>query len=58
MKRLKTLAAAALLGLATLAQAAFPDKPVKILIGFPPGGPLDAHARLLADRLGQVLDSR
>jgi len=55
MKRLKTLAAAALLGLATLAQAAFPDKPVKILIGFPPGGPLDAHARLLADRLGQVL---
>jgi tripartite-type tricarboxylate transporter receptor subunit TctC len=55
MKRIKTLAAAALLGLATLAQAAFPDKPVKILIGFPPGGPLDAHARLLADRLGQVL---
>jgi len=55
MNRLKTLAAAALLGLATLAQAAFPDKPVKILIGFPPGGPLDAHARLLADRLGQVL---
>jgi len=28
---------------------------VKILIGFPPGGPLDAHARLLADRLSQVL---
>jgi tripartite-type tricarboxylate transporter receptor subunit TctC len=55
MKRIKTLAAAALLGLATLAQAAFPDKPVKIVIGFPPGGPLDAHARLLADRLGQVL---
>jgi len=55
MKRIKTLAAAALLGLATLAQAAFADKPVKILIGLPPGGPLDAHARLLADRLGQVL---
>ena len=55
MTRLKTLAAVALLGLATLAQAAFPDKPVKILIGFPPGGPLDAHARLLADRLSQVL---
>jgi len=55
MNPLKTLAAAALLGLATLAQAAFPDKPVKILVAFPPGGPLDAHARLLADRLGQVL---
>jgi tripartite-type tricarboxylate transporter receptor subunit TctC len=55
MNRLKTLAAVSLLSLVTLAQAAFPDKPVKILIGFPPGGPLDAHARLLADRLGQVL---
>jgi tripartite-type tricarboxylate transporter receptor subunit TctC len=34
---------------------AFPSKPVKIIVGFPAGGPLDAHARLLADRLGQVL---
>ena len=34
---------------------AFPSKPVKIIIGFPAGGPLDAHARLLADRLGQAL---
>ena len=37
------------------AQAAFPNKPVKLLVGFPAGGPLDAHARLLADRLGQLL---
>jgi tripartite-type tricarboxylate transporter receptor subunit TctC len=28
---------------------------VKIIVGFPAGGPLDAHARLLADRLGQLL---
>ncbi len=34
---------------------AFPSKPVKIIIGFPAGGPLDAHARLLAERLGQSL---
>ncbi len=34
---------------------AFPDKPVRIVIGFPAGGPLDQHARLLADRLQQVL---
>jgi tripartite-type tricarboxylate transporter receptor subunit TctC len=33
----------------------FPSKPVKILIGFPAGGPLDAHARLLADELGKRL---
>ena len=37
------------------AQAVFPSKPVKIMVGFPAGGPLDAHARLLADRLGQLL---
>jgi tripartite-type tricarboxylate transporter receptor subunit TctC len=53
-------ATAALLALATgtpaLAQApAYPNKPVKIIIGFPAGGPLDAHARLLADELGKRL---
>ena len=37
------------------AQPVFPNKPVKIIVGFPAGGPLDAHARLLADRLGQLL---
>jgi tripartite-type tricarboxylate transporter receptor subunit TctC len=41
--------------LAWPALAAFPDRPVKIMIGFPAGGPLDAHARLLAERLQQVL---
>ena len=40
------------LPLAALAQA---GKPLKIIIGFPAGGPLDTHARLLADRLGQQL---
>lgn len=43
-------ALAASLPMVALGQA-FPTKPVKILIGFPAGGPLDAHARLLADKL-------
>lgn len=49
---LATVLAAPLLA---AAQAAFPSKPVKIIVGFPAGGPLDAHARLLADKLSQNL---
>ena len=37
------------------AKAAYPDKPIKIIIGFPAGGPLDAHIRLLVDRLKSSL---
>ncbi len=37
------------------AHAAFPEKPIRIVIGFPAGGPLDQHARLLSDRLQSVL---
>ena len=37
------------------AQATFPSKPIRVVIGFPAGGPLDQHARLLSERLQQVL---
>jgi tripartite-type tricarboxylate transporter receptor subunit TctC len=50
----RTLFAAAALTLAGAA-AAFPTKPVRIVVGFPAGGPLDQHARLLSDRLQAVL---
>lgn len=40
---------------AASAQTAFPTKPIKIVIGFPAGGPLDQHARLWADKLGTAL---
>lgn len=36
-------------------QTSYPDKPIKVVIGFPAGGPLDLHARLLADKLQGVL---
>lgn len=58
MKISKALRLAACLGLMTHAVAsvaAFPDKPLKIVIGFPAGGPLDQHARLLTDKLQSVL---
>ena len=34
------------------ASAAYPDRPVHWLIGFAPGGPVDAVARVLAQWLG------
>jgi tripartite-type tricarboxylate transporter receptor subunit TctC len=37
--------------LASRVDATYPDKPIKIIIGFPAGGPLDAHIRLLIEKL-------
>jgi tripartite-type tricarboxylate transporter receptor subunit TctC len=37
---------------------AFPNKPIRLIIGFPAGGPLDQHARLLAPRLEQLLGTQ
>lgn len=39
----------------SVANPSFPNKPIKIIIGFPAGGPLDAHIRLLTDRLQVAL---
>lgn len=37
------------------AQAAYPDKPVKIIVGFAAGGPTDVIARVIAQELGASL---
>jgi tripartite-type tricarboxylate transporter receptor subunit TctC len=39
------------LALALSSAWAFPTKPIRVVMGFPAGGPLDQHARLLTDRL-------
>jgi tripartite-type tricarboxylate transporter receptor subunit TctC len=54
-KLLRAACALALIAAAGAALAAFPEKPIRLVIGFPAGGPLDQHARLLADRLQAVL---
>ena len=49
------LAAGLLLTVAAQAQSTFPSKPIRVVVGFPAGGPLDQHARLLSDKLQTVL---
>ena len=44
------VAAGMLLSVSAQAQS-FPTKPIRIVMGFPAGGPLDQHARLLSDKL-------
>ena len=53
MLRRRAVFAAALASPA-LAQSAWPERPVRILVGFPPGGPTDYVARLVAPMLANA----
>lgn len=57
--RRAALASALLLsGLAAgpaLAQGGYPDKPIKLVLAFPPGGPTDLVARVLAQKLSEQM---
>jgi tripartite-type tricarboxylate transporter receptor subunit TctC len=44
-----------LLGVLQSAHAAFPDRPIKIVVPSPPGGPPDIMARLLIDEMSKSL---
>ncbi|MDP1837515.1 MAG: tripartite tricarboxylate transporter substrate-binding protein [Reyranella sp.] len=60
MKRRILLATAAAAGLAVaplsaMAQAAYPTKPITVIVPFAAGGPTDALARVLTARMGEAL---
>ncbi len=56
---IKTLACAALalcaISTTALAQGAFPNKPITLVVTYPPGGGADAMARLIAPKMGEAL---
>ena len=54
-RNLLALAAMATLGFAAQAQSTWPQKPIKLLVPFAPGGTTDLIARVVADPLGREL---
>jgi tripartite-type tricarboxylate transporter receptor subunit TctC len=55
MTRIKLAAAALALALATPAQAAYPERPITIVVPFAAGGPTDIISRLMVDPMSRIL---
>ena len=49
------LVSAAVTASVALAQADYPDRPVKLIVGFPPGSSADIAARVVGNRMSQLL---
>jgi tripartite-type tricarboxylate transporter receptor subunit TctC len=58
MNKLLTLLAAALVTSTALAQADYPNRPIKIIVPFSPGGAVDGPTRAIAQELGKRLNQQ
>ena len=60
MKIKRTIAAALMAALSifstasAISQSGYPDHAVRMILGYPPGGPVDIIARIMGDRLSQI----
>jgi tripartite-type tricarboxylate transporter receptor subunit TctC len=43
------------LGVASAQAQAYPVKPIRIIVSFPPGGPTDSSIRIIAEKLGELM---
>ena len=53
--RILCVALLAALPVASFAQGSYPDRPIRIIVAFPPGASTDIVARLVAGKLGEAL---
>jgi len=43
---------------AALAQGSYPNKPIRILVGFAPGGPSDIISRVVGAKMGEIMGAQ
>jgi tripartite-type tricarboxylate transporter receptor subunit TctC len=53
--KLVSVATVGLIALSSLAQSDYPNKPIKLIVPFPPGGTSDVMGRMVNEELGKIL---
>lgn len=54
----RALLACALVVVSGISAAQYPNKPIRFIVGFPPGGSADPTTRILGQALSDQMDSR